>query len=257
MAGDTVFRRYANANNGIGESTAMREQIAILVKLQAIDSDIQEIEKRLGKVDGKMAILDLELEDFESAINEKMSIREEYQKKYRSLESDANMNLPKITKSKEKLTSVKTNKEYQALLKEIEDLKNANSKLEDQMLEILEQSDTAETQLSEKKQVFEAARIRVAGEKAGIVKAAKEDRSRLAGLQTDFQTVLETVNPGILKAFNSVRNRMGNPAIAKVENAVCAGCHMNIPPQMYNELQRFESLMHCPQCQRIIYSDKL
>ncbi len=46
-------------------------------------------------------------------------------------------------------------------------------------------------------------------------------------------------------------------AIAKVEDAVCEGCHMNIPPQMYNELQRFESLMYCPQCQRIIYSSTL
>lgn len=235
----------------------MREQIAILVKLQTIDSDIKEIEKRLGKVAGKRAILDLELEEFESTIKEKMSVREEYQKRYRSLESDANMNLPKITKSKEKLTSVKTNKEYQALLKEIEDLKNSNSKLEDQMLEILEQSDDADSELSEKKQAFEAAENRVAGEKAGIAEAAEEDRSRLAGLQRDFQTVLETVNPDILKAFRSVRSRIGNPAIAEVENAVCAGCHMNIPPQMYIELQRFESLMYCPQCQRIIYSSKL
>jgi len=235
----------------------MREQIAILVKLQTIDSDIKEIEKRLGTVAGKRAILDLELEEFESTIKEKISVREEYQKRYRSLESDANMNLPKITKSKEKLTSVKTNKEYQALLKEIEDLKNSNSKLEDQMLEILEQSDDADSQLSEKKQAFEAAKNRVAGEKAGIAEAAEEDRSRLAGLQRDFQTVLETANPDILKAFRSVRSRIGNPAIAEVENAVCAGCHMNIPPQMYIELQRFESLMYCPQCQRIIYSSKL
>lgn len=236
---------------------ALREQIAILVRLQTIDSEIRKIEKRLGKVDGEMAILDLELEEFESAIKSNVSICEEYQKKYRSLESDANMNLPKIAKSKEKLASVKTNKEYQALLKEIDDLKNANSKLEDQMLEILEQSENAEGQLSDKKQAFESAKIRVAGEKAGISTAAEEDRARLAGLQADFQTVLDTVNPDILKAFRSVRSRIGNLAIAKVEDAVCAGCHMNIPPQMYNDLQRFESLMYCPQCQRIIYSDKL
>ena len=236
---------------------AMREQISILVRLQTIDSDIQKIESRLGKVDGEIAALDSELDEFESSIKEKVAIGEEYQKTFRSLESDANLNLPKIAKSKEKLTSVKTNKEYQALLKEIKDLKTANSKIEDQMLEILEQSDTAEAQLSEKNQEFEFAKIRVAGEKAGITMAAEKDRTRLAELQVDFQTVLDTVNPDILKAFRSVRSRIGNLAVAKVEDAVCAGCHMNIPPQMYNELQRFESLMYCPQCQRIIYSSNL
>ena len=236
---------------------AMREQISILVRLQTIDSDIQRIETRLGKVDGEIAALDSELDEFESSIKGKVAIGEEYQKTFRSLESDANMNLPKIVKSKEKLTSVKTNKEYQALLKEIEDLKTANSKIEDQMLEILEQSDTAEAQLSEKNQEFEFAKNRVAGEKAGITMAAEKDRTRLAELQVDFQTVLDTVNPDILKAFRSVRSRIGNLAVAKVEDAVCAGCHMNIPPQMYNELQRFESIMYCPQCQRIIYSSNL
>lgn len=236
---------------------AMREQISILVKLQAIDSDIRNIEKRLGKVDGEKAALDSELEAFASSIKEKVSIGEEYQKTFRSLESDANMNIPKIAKSKEKLTSVKTNKEYQALLKEIEDLKTANSKIEDQMLEILEQNDTAEEQLREKKHQFESVKTRVAEEKATIAVTAEEDRTKLTGLQADFQTVLDTANPDILKAFKSVRSRIGNLAIAKVEDAVCTGCHMNIPPQMYIELQRFESLMYCPQCQRIIYSSKL
>ena len=209
---------------------AMREQISILVRLQTIDSDIQRIETRLGKVDGEIAALDSELDEFESSIKEKVTIGEAYQKTFRSLESDANLNLPKIAKSKEKLTSVKTNKEYQALLKEIKDLKTANSKIEDQMLEILEQSDTAEAQLSEINQEFEFAKIRVAGEKAGITMAAEKDRTRLAELQVDFQTVLDTVNPDILKAFRSVRSRIGNLAVAKVEDAVCAGCHMNIPP---------------------------
>jgi predicted nucleic acid-binding Zn-ribbon protein len=236
---------------------AMREQISILVKLQAIDFDIRNTEKRLGKVDGEKAALDSELEAFASSIKEKSSIGEEYQKTFRSLESDANMNIPKIAKSKEKLTSVKTNKEYQALLKEIEDLKTANSKIEDQMLEILEQNDTAEEQLREKKHQFESVKTRVAEEKATIAVTAEEDRTKLTGLQADFQTVLDTANPDILKAFKSVRSRIGNLAIAKVEDAVCTGCHMNIPPQMYIELQRFESLMYCPQCQRIIYSSKL
>ncbi len=236
---------------------AMREQISILVRLQAIDSDIQKTEKRLGMVEGQLAALYSELGDFESSLKEMVSFDEEHQKTYRALESDASMNLPKIAKSKEKLSSVKTNKEYQSILKEIDDLKAANSQIEDQMLEMLEQMDTAEAQLKEKNSEFKSVKQRVTNEKAEIAKTAEQDRTRLAGLQVDFQKILNTVNPGIMKAFTSVRSRIGNMAIAKVEDAVCEGCHMNIPPQMYNELQRFESLMYCPQCQRIIYSSTL
>jgi hypothetical protein len=41
--------------------------------------------------------------------------------------------------------------------------------------------------------------------------------------------------------------------IIAVIDAVCQGCHMNIPPQMYNELQRGDNLTKCPMCQRLIY----
>ena len=236
---------------------ALREQISILVRLQTIDSDMRKTEQRLGKVDGELAALDSELEDFESSLNENQALVEGHQKLYRSLESDASINFPKIASSKAKLSSIKTNKEYQSLLKAIEDLKTVNSNLEDQMLAILEQMDEVEAQVTDKKHEFVLVKKRVLEEKTDIAKAAQEDRTRLDGLQKEFRTILETVDPDILKAFTSVRDRIGRLAIAKVDDAVCAGCHMNIPPQMYNELQRFEALMYCPQCQRIIYSSKL
>ena len=165
-------------------------------------------------------------------------------KTYRSLEADTSSNLSKVAASKGKLSSVKTNKEYQSLLKEIDDIQTLNSKLEDQMLEILDQIDKFESQLAEKNHQFASAEKRVAADKVEIEKAAAADREKLAGLQKDFKAVMETVAPDTLKVFQSVRSSVGNLTIAKVENAVCAGCHMNIPPQMYNELQRFEALMY-------------
>jgi hypothetical protein len=42
-------------------------------------------------------------------------------------------------------------------------------------------------------------------------------------------------------------------AVAPVQQAICMGCHMNIPAQLFNELQRFDELRFCPHCHRIIY----
>jgi uncharacterized protein len=233
----------------------MREQIEILVKLQAIDSDIQTVNNRLSGVAGELSALDSELHDFKSSTETMLVTVDELQKNYRSLESDVNLNLSKMASSKGKLSSVKTNKEYQSLLKEIEDIDAINSKLEDKMLEILEQIDQFDSQLQEKNRQFESVKKRVAADKIEIEQAAEADRETLSSLQKDFKTVMATVAPEALKVFTSVRSRVGNLTIAKVENAVCAGCHVNIPPQMYNELQRFESLMYCPHCQRIIYTE--
>lgn len=233
----------------------MREQIEILVKLQAIDSDIHLVNRRLGKVDEQKSQLELELDGARTSKESLQAEMDALNKTYRSLEADTSLNGAKVAASKEKLSSVKTNKEYQSLLKEIDDIQALNSKLEDQMLEILDQIDQFESQLAEKNRQFESAEKRVAADKVEIDKTAAADREKLAGLQKDFKAVMETVAPDTLKVFQSVRSSVGNLTIAKVENAVCAGCHMNIPPQMYNELQRFEALMYCPHCQRLIYSE--
>ena len=59
---------------------------------------------------------------------------------------------------------------------------------------------------------------------------------------------------GLLNIFNQVKAKQDNlVAIVAVQDAVCQGCNMNIPPQVYNELLRYDSLRYCPSCFRIIY----
>jgi predicted nucleic acid-binding Zn-ribbon protein len=61
------------------------------------------------------------------------------------------------------------------------------------------------------------------------------------------------VDPSILNIYDRLKTRLGGQALASVENATCSACNMNIPPQMYNELQRMDSLKFCPNCDRLIY----
>ncbi len=234
---------------------SVRKQINILVQLQAIDSDIHEINRMLAGVAGKTDKLNSELEDREAIIKKVVAELDETKKQYRSLESNVNSNIPKIEKSKQRLSSVKTNKEYQSLLKEIEDLTAINSQLEDQMLECLEQIDLAENRLKDTETALRASRIQVDHAKEKIEKEAEKGREKLEKLQKDWQDVFNTVDPGFMTRFDQVRKQVGNYTIVRVVQEVCEGCNMNIPPQMYNELQRCKELMFCPHCQRIIYSE--
>jgi uncharacterized protein len=233
----------------------VRKQIDILVKLQAIDSQIHEINRMLAGVAGKTNKLNSELTEQEAILNKFVAELEETQKRYRSLESNVNSNVPKIKKSKERLSSVKTNKEYQSLLKEIEDLTAINSQYEDQMLECLEQIDLAESRLKDNEKALKESRAQTDHEKEKIEKEAAEGREKLEKFQKDWQVVFNTVDPGFMKRFDRVRKQVGNYTIVRVVQEVCEGCNMNIPPQMYNDLQRCEELMFCPHCQRIIYSE--
>jgi predicted nucleic acid-binding Zn-ribbon protein len=234
---------------------SVREQIDILVKLQRIDAEINKIERMLADVPVRKDRLDSELAEQELTLNRFVADLEEAQKKYRSLESSVNENIPKIQKSKSRLATVKSNKEYQSLLKEIEDLTAMNSGFEDRMLECLEQIDQAQDRLMENEEMLKDFRLQVEDESAKIEAEAHRGRRDLERLQQDWQAVFATVDPAFMARFDQVRKQVGNFTIARVVRAVCEGCNMNIPPQMYNELQRCETLMICPHCQRIIYTE--
>jgi predicted nucleic acid-binding Zn-ribbon protein len=231
-----------------------QEQIATLVKLQKIEIESSSIKEQLSTVDQRIEVLAKKLLDFNQTIEEQKSLINELNEKYRSYESDLQMHLDGIKKSEAKLTSVKTNKEYQSSLKEIDDLKSMNSKIEDDMIEFLDRIEEAENLLKAKTAEFSELESQIKAEKEIIQKEAEEGRHRLENLDAEWKTFSDDIEAEILATYNQIKeNQAYKIGIVAVKDAVCQGCHMNIPPQMYNELQRGDSLKRCPICERIIY----
>jgi len=231
----------------------MREQINILVKLQKIETESGKIKAILNDLPTKLNVIDAELKTVEQSIAEKTSLLDEMKKKYRAYEADIQMNNSKIKKREETLRGVKTNKEYQSLLKEIDDLKKNNSEIESAMLESLDQTEGLEKEISAKKDEYSRRKKEVDQEKKRIKQDTEKGEERIANLDTEWKSISKNIEAGLLKKFIAVKSKVGAPAIAPVKSFVCQGCNLNIPPQMYNELQRCDSLKFCPNCQRLIY----
>ncbi|QTA85064.1 zinc ribbon domain-containing protein [Desulfonema magnum] len=234
----------------------MKEKIETLVRLQKIETEANGIRIMLNSVSDKLDTLEAKVNEFEQSIEKETSVLNELKKKYRSYESDIKTNDAQIKKSQEKLNSVKTNKEYQALLKGIQELKAKNSQIEDEMLECLERTNEMEKNIAIKKAEFSKFENQTKTEKGIIEKESNRGKKKLADLDTDWQNVSKTTDPELLKKFIAVKSRAGGIAVAPVVDSVCQACNMNIPPQMYNDLYRCESLKFCPNCQRIIYWEK-
>ena len=231
-----------------------KEQIVSLVNLQRIEIEISSIKAKISNVDQRFEKLDESLRDFKQVIGEQESVIKELNQKYRNYETDVRMNLDRIKKSEAKLSSVKTNKEYQALLKEVDDIKEKNSKLEDVMIEFLDRIEIAENTLNSKMAEYAELESRLNNEKETIQKETETGKRQLEQLDVDLNAVVAGIDEGLLATYNKAKSLQSNGiAIVAVKNAICQGCNMNIPPQMYNELQRGDSLKKCPICDRIIY----
>ena len=238
-------------------SDEIREQIHTLNKLQAVEDKIYDLKIELDQVDAKLAELDAKFGDAEAEVAGLSEELEADRKAYREGELDIKTNQETIAKSDAKLRQVKTNKEYQATLREIDELKRKNSAQEDELLGLLEKIDSAEAHLTERDKRFQQRKNELIAQQNTIREEAAEKRNDMAALESERDEIATAIPKVVMAQVVEIKNRRGRPVIAAVSACICSGCHMNIPAQLYNELQRCDSLKRCPMCQRIIYWNEL
>ena len=233
---------------------SVKNQIRLLTKLQAILSEKGELSLKLDETPQKIQQLDAEKEQFLRELEDHTTQLEELRKKYRDMEMETQLNSDNITKSDARLRIVKTNKEYQAILKEIEEFQKTNSKIEDEMLAYLEEIETVEATTATRQADYEKFEGRVKNERDDLEKETQDINLRMDAIAARYEEVLKDVDAGYLNRFNMIfAYKPDHMAVVPAIGEVCMGCNMNIPPQMYNELQREDKLRMCPHCQRIIY----
>lgn len=232
----------------------VRHQIVMLVKLQSIELEIRKLEQVLSQVDRRTADLDAQLSEFIAAVENGKTKVQELTKVSRALEAELQTNQGRVAKSHEKLRSVKTNKEYQSGLKEIEDLGVIVSKIEDDILGCLEQIESSTGELKAHQARLDSEAQRIGTEKDSVRRDAQEAKGNLERLQEEAGQLSGQLPGEVLSLYRRVKAKKADGvAIASVGASVCRGCNVNIPPQMYNELQRVDRLKNCPNCERIIY----
>ncbi len=231
----------------------MREQIITLEKLQNIDSQLREIEKDLDKYPKEISAFNDELEKRKDIINGKKENLKEIEDSKTKLEQQLKDNQSVIKKAEERLFEIKTHKEYEALQKEITETKRSNSEIEDQILNLMEESEKLGSDLKDKEEKFSKINDEYSekiSEYEMIIedlenshKPIKEEKNKISGL----------VDPEVLPVYEKAAKRNGE-ALALAENESCTTCHIHLPPQLYNELLTQKRIILCPSCKRILYT---
>jgi predicted nucleic acid-binding Zn-ribbon protein len=200
---------------------------------------IQGLEKELHRLEG----------DIEA---DKLRVQE-LQKAQRQYEADIEDAIAHIKKSQGRLMSIKNNKEYQALLKEIEETERGNAKKEDKVLACLEELEKLNKEIEAKEKDLSSMRDHLKSEEITIEKEVAHIEKELSDMDRFKVKLKQTIDSQLLAKYEQIKARSGGIAVSLVNDATCSECHLSIPPQMYNELQRQDTLKFCPNCQRIIY----
>lgn len=232
----------------------LREQITRMVKLQHTESEIRKLQHVLSLVESRTATLDAQLQEFVTAVESGKQQVLDLTKSSRDLDANLKVNEGRIAKSEEKIRGVKTNKEYQSGLKEIEDLRTIGSKIEDDILACMEKIESAKQAVDEHQTRMDRHAGLIREDKESVLREAEDARTCLQRLEAEAADLASGIDSQTLAFYRRVKAKKADGiAIVPVFATVCRGCNVNIPPQMYNELQRVDRLKNCPNCDRIIY----
>lgn len=231
----------------------MHPDLQHLIALQDLDSTADRHRRRVADIPLLQATLDARLAERRAAVDAVNARIAACQASRRDIERDLAAVQTRLSKFKNQLMEVKTNKEYQAMQKEMSVAEQDISDQETRMLECMEEADalalelkTAETALKVEQAEIERERQALDAEREQLgqqLERAAAERGRIAAM----------IAPAALALFERIAQSRKGLALAEARDGLCTVCHVRLRPQVFNDARRNEGIIQCESCSRILY----
>lgn len=231
----------------------LKREISNLVKLQKIDSEIYSLTEEKAAKPEEIKVVEASYEAKKTHMQELEKKSLDIQKKRKEEELALGANEENRKKLQTQLYSLKTNKEYQAMLQQIDDSKADASVIEDRILRLFEENDKLKVEIDKEKAVLIEEEKTAGAEKKKIADRIKEIDDRLAQLDAQRKQILPNIGPKVLAQYERILANREGLAIVGVGSETCMGCNMQVPPQVINLIKMYERLITCEVCNRILY----
>ena len=231
----------------------MREQLELLWELQKIDLTLKRIKEERDRFPKEMKKLDERQNIEKEKIQKEREKIESLEKERRQKERNLNTEQEKIKRAEGRMFEVKTNKEYQALLSEIEAIKETTSREEEEILQILEEIDELKKDLLKREKEVTTTLEKIERERKKIQEKMDQGEGLWKEQKERREVLSKQLESGLFKLYNTLKEKRQGVGVVNVKGETCQGCFVNIPPQMFIEVQKTNALIRCPNCNRILY----
>ncbi len=229
------------------------EQLRLLVRLQATDKTMFDLSQEKEAIPGRLAELTRAEEELSAALEREQAQLDELLKRRAAMEEIADNIRSRLRRAENRLMGSKTPKEYQAANAEIDDNKDALKDNDNQLLELMELVEALEQKVAELSQRLGELSAASKEERAQLEERYHNLETEVGRLEAKRGELTGGVEPKLMKDYDFIRQARDGIALAPVSEGSCTICHMTIPPQQFNELQRMDKIMSCPSCRRLIY----
>ncbi|MDF0644131.1 MAG: C4-type zinc ribbon domain-containing protein [Nitrospira sp.] len=231
----------------------MNQRLSSLIELQKLDLRIMEICEQRRKIPDRLHQLETPLRDARQLLQETVVSMEVAVKERRGYERDVEAQDAHNDKMRARLSEIKTNKEYQAHLFELQMANKKKSEIEDKVLACMEKIEELQRTMREAQERVEAVERTFAEEKRVLDELEGRLSSELAELDVQQRECATHVDRGLLDRYTKLKSARKDQALAAIKGGMCTGCRLQIPPQLVAEVKRSQDLHTCPYCHRMLY----
>ena len=236
----------------------MASQLAILYRLQEIDTRIGQVQEALDQLDDGT--------ELQARVASLRQEHEQAERRQRELEKeilDQELEMKSLEAKKkdfrDRLYSgrVSNPKELSDIEKEVEMLSKAIDQHEDTILQLMDDVESQRRSVADIQSTLSEAEGQLSIQLQRYGETGDRFHQDLADLEQKRQTVHEDIAPNLLGRYEEIRVRSDNLAVVKLSEQVCAGCHVSLPIDTFRQLKNSEQPQFCENCGRILYWEKV
>ena len=225
-----------------------------LALLQEVDQRLRDLQINLSALEEDIRRRAEELASKQERVKTLRESRDRLDTKRQEVERQLEEENTAMKERRMRLNRVRTEKELQAVRREIELGKEANQRMEGELLALMEEHETTVRDL----ETAEAALLEIESPASAEISAKRERQDQLQRGANEDKAARERLaaqlNASLRSKYEQIFARRGGVAVVEVRNCTCLGCHMHVPPQLYNEIQKTrEVVRQCPNCHRMLF----
>jgi hypothetical protein len=231
----------------------MSPDLERLITLQQLASTIEEARQRIDAHPERLADADARLADAAEHVDTAKARLKASQDVRRELEKQAAVYQGRVSKFKDQLSAVKTNREYQAMQHETATAEQELGAAEEKVLEQMLDADVISADIAKAETELAARKKEVTAEKAAIEEELTSARATMAEATRTRETLLQEMEPRLVALFEQVAKVRKGVAICATHDGLCSVCHVRLRPQVFQVIRQNDSIVQCDVCNRILY----
>jgi predicted nucleic acid-binding Zn-ribbon protein len=235
----------------------VKTKLEYLFALQLIDTDLDSLQEQKGDLPFEVETLENEL----AAMRARQSAAEQAMRQAFSMRDTADSDIvglrEKLDKYKGQQFAVRSNREYDALTREMDAATGSVARLEKEMVAFEVKATTARTEMDELKGKVEVIEKQLAEKQAALAEVSKLTEEEEIQLKHERENAVARIAKADLAAYERIRKAKKGMAVVPIQKGACGGCYNRLPPQKLLELRTNDRMYACERCGRIIVSDEV